>query len=328
MADVAARARVSTQTVSRVANNHQNVHPETRRRVLEVMRDIGYRPNLAARALVTGKFGAIGVVTFDVAAHGNSRTLEAIVSALQDTDYLVNLISVRSHTGSAVLRAFERLKSQAVDGIILNEAQVLDTPVARFPPGMPLVITDGDGGHPHPVVQTDHAEGVDLAVGHLLGLGHRTVWHLAGPPDSYPARRRVQAWRATLQAAGAPSPPVLHGDWSGESGYHVGRQLATEPDLTAVFCANDQMALGAMKALHEAGRRVPEDVSVVGFDNLSEAAFFQPGLTTVDPDFDRIGRLCVTRLLEQIQERPPAVRRVQSVPPRLIVRDSTASPRH
>ncbi|MFH8474881.1 LacI family DNA-binding transcriptional regulator [Streptomyces sp. NPDC018000] len=326
MADVAALAGVSAQTVSRVANNRTNVDDATRERVLNAMRMVGYRPNTAARALATGRFRTIGVISFDLQAHGNARTLESIVSAVQHTDYSVNVVTVQNQTEQAVREAFERLTMQAVDGIILNEAQILDTPALRLPTGLPVVVNDGDGTHRFATVHTDQAEGARLAVGHLLGLGHRTVWHLAGPQDSYPARGRAEAWHHTLKDAGCPVPPALYGDWTADSGYRVGREVAHRSDIGAVFVANDQMALGLMCALHEAGRRVPDDVSVVGFDNIAESAHFLPPLTTVHQDFEEIGRHAVALLLDQIHAGRPHRLAVTSVAPRLVVRDSTAPP--
>ena len=153
-------------------------------------------------------------------------------------------------------------------------------------------------------MDSNQAEGARSATAHLLELGHRTVWHLSGPQDSFSARRRAASWHRTLKAAGADIPPVVYGDWSAESGYRVGLQLAARPGLTAVFAANDQMALGLMRALHEAGRRVPQDVSVVGYDDVAEAGYFRPPLTTVHQHFEEVGRRCVALLL--VRSRPAA----------------------
>lgn len=326
MADVAALAGVSAQTVSRVANHRTNVDEATRERVVNAMRMLGYRPNTAARALATGRFRTIGVISFDLQAYGNARTLESIVSAVQDTDYSVNIVTIKDQTEQAVREAFERLTTQAVDGIILNEAQILDTPALRLPSGLPVVVNDGDGTHRHAAVHTDQAEGARLAVRHLLDLGHRTVHHLAGPQDSHPARGRAEAWHRTLKDAGCPVPPVVYGDWTAESGYRAGRELAARPDVGAVFAGNDQMALGLIRALHDAGREVPGDVSVVGFDNVAESGYFLPPLTTVHQDFEEIGRQAVALLLDQIHTGRPPEAAVTSVAPRLVVRDSTAPP--
>ncbi|MCX4677422.1 LacI family DNA-binding transcriptional regulator [Streptomyces sp. NBC_01433] len=325
MADVAALAGVSSQTVSRVANHRANVDATTREKVLAAMRTLGYRPNTAARALVTGRFGALGVVSFDMGAHGNARTLGAIADAAREADFSVNFMGVRAQTEAAVQQAFQHLMLQSVDGIVLVESQMLDTPSLHLPPTMPVVVADGDAGHRYPNVDFDQALGARSAVTHLLELGHRTVWHLAGPGDSFAARRRAESWRSTLQAVGAPVPPVRHGDWTAESGYRAGRELAGRPDVTAVFAANDQMALGLMRALHEAGRDVPGEVSVVGFDDIAESAFFEPPLTTVHQDFDLVGRHCVTLLLDQIDGRAEGPRRL-AVEPALTVRSSTAPP--
>ncbi|MCM2419318.1 MULTISPECIES: LacI family DNA-binding transcriptional regulator [unclassified Streptomyces] len=326
MADVAAMAGVSSQTVSRVANSRSNVDEATRERVLSAMRMLGYRPNTAARALATGRFRMLGVISFGLNAYGNARTLEAIVAAAQDADYSVNVVSVRAQTESAVRAAFERLTLQAVDGIILNEAQILDTPTLRLPSGLPVVVVDGEEGRRQPGVDTNQAEGARLATRHLLDLGHRSVWHLAGPQDSFAARRRAEAWHGTLKAAGAATPPVLYGDWSADSGYAAGRELAAKPEVTAVFAANDQMALGVVRALSEAGRKVPDEVSIVGFDDLAEASCFLPPLTTVHQDFEEVGRQCVSRLLDQIHTGEAGTGGVSSVAPRLVIRASTAGP--
>ncbi|MFJ7065727.1 LacI family DNA-binding transcriptional regulator [Streptomyces sp. NPDC101115] len=326
MAEVATLAGVSSQTVSRVANNKDNVDSATRAKVLSAMQELGYRPNTAARALVTGRFGALGVVSFDVGWHGNARTLAAIADAAREADFSVNFMGVRAQTEAAVRHAFRHLMLQSVDGIVLIESQMLDTPSLQLPPAMPVVVADGDTGHRYPHVDFDQAHGAHSVVAHLLGLGHRTVWHLAGPPDSFAAGRRAEAWRRTLTDAGAPVPPLVHGDWSAESGYRAGLGLARRPEVTAVFAANDQMALGLMRALHESGRDIPGDISVAGFDDIAEAAYLHPPLTTVHQDFEVVGRHCVALLLDQIEGRTggPTTRAVEPV---LVVRSSTAPPR-
>ncbi|MFF3843138.1 LacI family DNA-binding transcriptional regulator [Streptomyces sp. NPDC001930] len=325
MADVATMAGVSSQTVSRVANNRENVDASTREKVLSAMQTLGYRPNTAARALVTGRFGALGVVSFDVGAHGNARTLAAIADAAREADFSVNFMGVRAQTEAAVRRAFQHLMLQSVDGIVLIESQMLDTPSLHLPPSMPVVVADGDTGHRYPNVDFDQAHGAHSVVSHLLGLGHRTVWHLAGPRDSFAARRRSESWERTLAAAGAPVPPVLYGDWTAESGYRAGLGIARRREVTAVFAANDQMALGMLRALRESGRDVPGDISVAGFDDIAEAAYLHPPLTTVHQDFEVVGRHCVSLLLDQIEGRTDGPRR-RAVEPVLVVRSSTAPP--
>ncbi|MET9735614.1 LacI family DNA-binding transcriptional regulator [Streptomyces sp. NPDC006458] len=325
MADVAKLAGVSSQTVSRVANDRQNVDASTRERVLSAMKVLGYRPNTAARALVTGRFRALGVISFDISAYGNARTFAAISDAARASEFSVNLMGARARTEAAVRKAFEHLAVQSVDGVVVVESQILDTPQLRLPQSMPVVVADGSTGHHYPQVDVDQALGARSVVEHLLDLGHRTVWHVAGPRDAYAAHRRAEAWQAALTAAGAETPPVLYGDWSSLSGYWAGLELASRDDVTAVFAANDQMALGVLRALREAGREVPYEVSVAGFDDIPEAEFIPPPLTTVRQDFEAVGRQCVRLLLDEIAHRAD-VPRWTTVAPALVVRRSTAPP--
>ena len=198
--------------------------------------------------------------------------------------------------------------------------------VHGLPTGVPAVVVESDAAGDLPSVSVDQVAGARLAVEHLLTLGHETVVHIAGPRDWLEARDRVDGWRLALEAAGRPVPPVIVGDWSPRSGYEVGQSLADRRDVTAVFCANDQQALGMLRALHERGVRVPEDVSVVGFDDIPEAEYFSPPLTTIRQDFDEVGRRCVAALLELLDAGPPAERGHPSpVAPTLVVRSSSGS---
>jgi DNA-binding LacI/PurR family transcriptional regulator len=329
-ADVAAMAGVSSQTVSRVANDRSNVDEATRQRVLSAMELLGYRTNTAARALATGRFRTLGVISFDLAAHGNARTLHAISGAAQAAGYSVTVAALTDPTEGAVHSAFDKLAHQAVDGVVLIEARILDRPELRLPSGLAVVLADGDPGPGArvPTVDNNQAAGARAATEHLLALGHLTVHHLAGPRDAHAARRRAAAWHTTLKAAGAPVPPVRYGDWSAASGYAAGRELARDPDVTAVFAANDHMALGVIRAMHEAGRGVPDSVSVVGFDDVPEAGYYLPPLTTVRQDFEEVGRQCVALLLDRIERGAPGASPTASaVPPALVVRESAAAPR-
>ncbi len=326
MADVARLAGVSSQTVSRVSTGHPGVVDATRRQVLDAMRELGYRPNSAARALKRGEFRTLGVILFTLATTGNSRTVEAIATHAAQEGYAITLIPVAQPTQDGVLGAFTRLGELAVDGIIvIMEVHLLDAVNLTLPPGVRVVVVDSDAGDRYPVVDTDQADGARQAVRHLLGLGHRTVWHVTGPAESFASERRAQAWRTVLEQAGREVPPVQVGDWSAISGYRAGLVLADEPGCTAIFAANDQMALGVLRALHERGRRVPADVSVVGFDDLPEASSFLPPLTTVHQDFAEVGRRCVQGLLEQIRNEHAEPGTVL-VPTALIARASTAEP--
>ncbi|WP_162467068.1 LacI family DNA-binding transcriptional regulator [Streptomyces cavernae] len=326
MADVARVAGVSSQTVSRVSNGFPGVTEETRRRVLTAMTELGYRPNSAARALKRGEFRTIGVITFTLSTTGNVRTLEAIATSAAEEGYAVTLLPVAVPTQDEMRGAFSRLGELAVDAVIvIMEVHLLDAATVTLPPGIQVVVADSDAGDRYSVVDTDQAGGARDAVRHLLDLGHRTVWHLAGPEGSFAAQRRADAWRTTLTAAGCVPPPVVRGDWSAESGYRAGLRLAEQEDCTAVFAANDQMALGLLRALHERGRRVPEDVSVIGFDDIPEAGSFLPPLTTVHQDFAEVGRRCVEGVLRQMRQETTE-HGTTLVPTRLVVRDSTAPP--
>lgn len=326
MADVAKLAGVSAQTVSRVSNGFPGVLDDTRQQVLAAMKQLGYRPNSAARALKSGEFRTIGVILFTLSSTGNMRTLEAVSSSAARAGYATTLLPVTAPTQDGVRGAFTRLGELAVDGIVMiMEVHLLDAMTVALPPAAPLVVVDSDAGDQYCVVDTDQASGARAAVEHLLGLGHGTVRHIAGPEESFASERRVGAWREALESAGRDVPELLRGDWSAQSGYEAGLRIAADPACTAVFVANDQMALGVLRALNEHGRRVPEDVSVVGFDDIPEAASFMPPLTTIHQDFAEVGRRCVDGVLRQIRD-DAAEQGTTLVPTRLVVRGSTAPP--
>ncbi|PYY32196.1 LacI family transcriptional regulator [Curtobacterium sp. MCJR17_055] len=323
---VAEAAGVSMQTVSRVARGFDNVSPETRTRVQQAMAELGYRPNRAARALRSGRFRTIGVIMFTLASFGNMRTLEAIADAAGAADFTITLLPMASRTEEGVRSAFSRLHEQAVDGVvIIIESHVIDTAEVALPDGVPMVVVDSTGTTEHPAIDTDQADGARLATQHLLDLGHDTVWHVSGPASSYSAARRQAAWAATLTAAGRTVPPVFEGDWNTSSGYRAGVSIAVRPEITAVFAANDQTALGVLRACHELGRPVPSTLSVVGFDDSPESDSFWPPLTTVHQSFDEVGRRAVATLLRQI-EGGAATAATDLVPVRLVERASTAAP--
>ena len=326
MADVAKLAGVSAQTVSRVSNGFPGVVDSTRQQVLAAMKELGYRPNSAARALKRGEFRTLGVILFNLSTTGNMRTLEAVASSAAAEGYATTLIPVTVPTQDGVRGAFTRLGELAVDGIvIIMEVHLLDAATVSLPPQAQVVVVDSNAGDRYSVVDTDQAGGAQAAVQHLLDLGHETVWHIAGPEESFSAERRVDSWRAVLREAGREVPELLRGDWSAESGYRAGQHLAADPRCTAVFVANDQMAIGVLRALHERGRVVPRDVSVVAFDDIPEAASFLPPLTTVHQDFAEVGHRCVESVLRQIRNDVPE-KGTTLVPTHLVVRESTAPP--
>lgn len=323
MADVARLARVSYQTVSRVLHDSPHVHRDTRERVLAAIRELDYRPNSVARALVTGRSRTLGVVSFDTTLYGPASTLLGIEQAAHDADYAVIIASLRTLTGAAVLDAVQRLRDQGADGVaVIAPQQAAVEGLGQLPAGLPVVAVEVTPRAPVPFVTVDQVGGAVAATRHLLELGHRTVWHIAGPAGWLEADQRIDGWRRALRTARAPIPAVVRGDWSPRSGYELGRALLRERGVTAVFVANDQMALGLLRLLHEVGRDTPRTLSVVGFDDIPEAAYFTPPLTTVRQDFAELGRRCVHLLLGQL-ERPGRSRQPAVIPATLVVRGSS-----
>jgi DNA-binding LacI/PurR family transcriptional regulator len=325
MSDVAALAGVSHQTVSRVVNGHPNVAPQTRERVERAIAELGYRPNVAARALVTGSTRTIGFVTVKINQYGPAQTMLGLEKAARAAGYSLTVSFLDDATAGAMREAVDAFVAQRVDGIVaLSTYDDAAEALSALDPPVPLVAVQVGGDEVRPAVGVDQEAGARLATRHLLRLGHRTVFHVAGPADSKEARGRIDGWRSELLAAGAPVPPCLLGDWAPAAGHAAGRRLAdmirAGEDVTAVFLANDQMALGLLAALHEEGLRVPDDVSVVGFDDLPEAPYFIPPLTTVRQDFAELGRRGVQLVLARLrgEDWHP-----EAVPAALVVRAST-----
>ncbi|MFB9787682.1 LacI family DNA-binding transcriptional regulator [Microbacterium testaceum] len=316
MADVAAEAGVSAQTVSRVANGSPRVDPATRARVERAMADLGYRMHRAARALRTGQTSTIGLVVSTLASVGNSRMLQAISEAAAARDYALAVVTVGER---GIHEAFARLRSQGVDGaVVLNEATELARD-AEPPADLHLVVVDSPPDERFSIVQTDHAGGARAATAHLLSLGHATVHHVAGPARSFAAAVRERGWRDALAGAGAAIVEPVRGDWTSASGHRAAAGLDA---ATAVFVANDQMALGVLRAFADGGRGIPSDVAVVGFDDIVDAAEFRPPLSTVRQDFDALGGRAVAALVAAIEGGAPVV---ETVPAALVVRASSGS---
>jgi DNA-binding LacI/PurR family transcriptional regulator len=323
MSDVGRLAGVSHQTVSRVINGSPHVRPETRARVLAAMEELGYRPNPVARALVTGRSQTLGVVSFDTTLYGPASTLFGIERAAHEAGYFIIVASVEALDRSSVVDAVERLRRQGVDGIlVIAPVPEAGEALQHAPTDIPLVAAEAGPDRGFPVVAVDQVAGAVSATRHLLDLGHETVWHISGPPNFVEARQRLDGWREALEAAGAVVPAPLAGDWSPGAGYELGKKLSADPAVTAVFVANDQMALGLLRATHEADRAVPDELSVVGFDDIPEAAYFLPPLTTIRQDFIEMGRRSLRLLLETI-ETGRRTGPSSLVPPELIVRASS-----
>ena len=340
MNDVAAVARVSHQTVSRVLNGHPSVRPATRERVLAAIGELGYRRNSAARALVTRRTGTIGVLTTGSGLYGPSGTLIALEEAARESGYFVSLATIRQFDRRSMAAVLEHFMSQGVEGVIVIGTQdtVADA-VDDFRVPVPVVLiaarperNAADGGPPGSRtirVAVDQRLGARMATDHLLGLGHPTVLHLSGPLDWFDARERRVGWVGAHVDAGLPEPELRVCDWSSGSGYQVGRAIAARTRSgggpTAVFASNDQLALGLLHALAEAGVSVPGDVSVVGFDDVAGAEHFIPPLTTVRQQFDQLGRQSVAAMLGALSATPQESG-LQLIPPVLVVRESTAPP--
>lgn len=322
MTDVARLAGVSHQTVSRVLNDHPNVKEQTRIRVRAAIAELGYRPNRAARALVTGRSQLIGVVARNSTLYGPATMLSEFEQAAADAGFAVSVGSVRELDRSSMGAVVERHLDQRVAGLVViaNTASAVEA-LAEIPEDLPVVFIDGDPAGGRPVVTVDQVAGARAATRHLLDSGHETVWHVSGPTDWFDSAGRIQGWRQTLQEAGREVPPLLSADWSAAEGYRTGQMLARMPEVTAIFTANDHLALGILRALSERGRRVPHDVAVVGFDDVPEAAYFIPPLTTVRQAFGDVARAALSLLLGQMRNEAGTAAQIV-VPPQLVVRES------
>jgi len=325
MGDVARLAGVSHQTVSRVVNDHPHIRPETRARVERAIEQLGYRPNTAARALVRGRTGMVGIVSASGPFYGPRSAEHAAGAAARAAGYAVASVDLAEITRDALAAAVDDLARIGVEGVLVVAGHDIAVDIARSRPGtLPVVVVEGDLSRTPMTVGVDQVAGATAAVRHLLVLGHRRVAHLAGPSDWAEARARTDGWRAAMSEAGLPTTEPLVGDWTAASGYAAGRALAADPSVSAVFAGNDQMAIGVLRALHERGRAVPGDMSVVGFDDIPEAEFLVPSLTTVRQDFAAVGERAVGLLAAAIRGESPDP--LPLVPPVLVVRGSTAAP--
>ncbi len=324
MADVARLAGVSHQTVSRVLHDSPNVREETRERVLSAIRQLDYRPNSMARALATGRSKTLGVVSSDTTQYGPASTVLGIEQAAHEAGYAVSVSSLRTLNRGTVSDAIQQLRDQGVDGVAIIAPHRAGVEALRHVrPGFPVVAVEAGQNPSISSATVDQRAGAAAATRHLLNLGHKTVWHLAGPPDWQEAEERIIGWKTTLEASRVPVPEALRGDWTPRSGYELGESLLRIKGVTAVFVANDQMALGLLRRLHETGKVVPRDISIVGFDDIPEAAYFTPPLTTVRQDFSELGRRCLRLLLARIEGDQEVTRVI--VPPELVARESTGA---
>jgi DNA-binding LacI/PurR family transcriptional regulator len=326
MFDVARAAGVSHQTVSRVLNDSAAVKESTRRRVNAAIDELGYHRNLAARALATHRSKTLGVICFDSTLYGPASMLYAIEHASRSAGYFVSVASESTIDSTTLPRAMNRLAEQSVEGVVVI-APLSETrqALSRLRGELPVVAVDATGGLGLPVVSVDQLDGARQVTRHLLEQGASTVWHVTGAEGWTETDARLAGWRDELADAGRAIPEPLHGNWSPASGYQAGIALARRTDVEAVFVANDQMALGLLRAFAEAGRTVPDDVVVAGFDDVPEAEFYSPPLTTVRQDFTTVGRKSVEMLVARIEDTDdgPIDDHPILVPAQLIVRQSS-----
>ncbi len=323
---VATRAGVSPMTVSRVLNDSPKVLPDTRERVLAVISELNYRPNVAARALATQRTRRIGVLVDSVSEFGPTSTLRAIELAAREAGYTVTSVSIGDEAHLTPEESVAHLTDQGVEAIcVVAPRSSSVSAIRKIDVGMPVLVVKGERDPAFLTVTVDQSAGTILAVDHLAALGHTDVLHLAGPLDWLDARSRERAFHARAASWGMRERPIVVGDWTADFGYDFARGLTTMPEYTAIFAANDEMALGVVHGLHENGIRVPQDVSVVGFDDLPMSRHFLPPLTTVRQDFHALGRAAVEVVQAAIEGRQIPQR--TKLPAELVVRGSSAPPR-
>lgn len=320
--DVARLAGVSHQTVSRVINELPNVRPATRDRVQKAISQLNYSPSPAARALVTRRTRTIGLIVPGTADYGPASIMMHFNLAARSARYSVETVALPGPDPAAVRDVVEALLRQRVDVIVLivDDVAVLDV-VRGLEFGIPFVAVAASARRGPSIVSIDQYRGARAAVRHLVELGHRRILHVSGPPQATDALERLRGWKDELAAHRLELIDPIPGDWSAASGYDVGRSLDVG-SATALFVANDHMAIGVLSALRERGIEVPRDLSVVAFDDLPESAYLYPPLTTVRQDFAALGGLIMQKVLLMVEE-PETATESTPLPTTLIVRSST-----
>jgi DNA-binding LacI/PurR family transcriptional regulator len=328
--DVAAAAGVSYQTVSRVINQSPRVKQSTRQVVLAAIEDLGFRPNRAARTLAGGPAGSVTVLTPNTTLYGYACTLNGIEEAARAAGLAVGITVIDSGTDEEIAAAVARTVEPGTALIVIAYDRIGTRALAAVPPGVPVAayvetpVGDENAGKLR--VWIDDRAAAREATRYLLGLGHKTVHYVAIPSSTNNGQRTV-GWRMALEEAGVPVPEPVQAGWHPRSGYLAGRALARDRDVTAVLCGNDDLAVGVIRAMHEAGRPIPGSVSVVGFDDTPQAEFLTPALTTVRLDFTALGRACVALLAPFLDpQRVPEPAPAPTPRPQLIVRESAGPP--
>lgn len=325
--DVAARSGVSFQTASKVLNGRSGVvSPSTRERILQAANELGYVPNAMARGLVRQASVTIGVLADDFSDLALSQFVLAAQRAAAGRGHGALISSVHANIDAEL--AVRKLLEYRVDGILVAAPSLEDEPRlgAALRGRLPAVSINRIHGGGVPMIGSDHAVTGTLAAEHLLGLGHRRIGAVTGPRGRQVVRRRTRGFREALRAAGQPLPErrIAEADWTSDGGWAAThRLLDADPTITAVFVHSDVMAMGALKALHERGLRLPADCSVVSCDDLSFAPYLVPPLTTVRVPFQETGERAATLLLDRIGGKEIPDREL--LPVELVIRESTCS---
>lgn len=327
MIDVARAAGVSHQTVSRVINQDPKVAPETRQRVLQVIDALNYHPSRVARGLAARQTRTLAVITYDLSYYGPTQIVLNIERAAREAGYDILFINIDPADEPGLSSVANRVRGWAVDGALLIAPvadQHYDDMVEQFD-GLPLVQLDVAAGVDVPSVIIDQHLGGYRITEHVIQLGHRAICELRGPLDWHGAVARHAGLEAALAAHGLASVGSVEGNWTAESGYQAVESLLEMGHFTALIAANDQMALGAISALSARGLGVPDDISVVGFDDIPEARFFAPPLTTVRQDFSMVGHSGLEMLIAMIEQPEKGPYRQRVIEPTLVVRESAKS---
>jgi DNA-binding LacI/PurR family transcriptional regulator len=300
--DIASACGVSYQTVSRAINGMGDISKETRSRVLKAVDKLGYRPNMAARHLVTRQSTVIGIITPDVSLYGATQVMVSVGKAAREAGYSLMLAELQEENVEEIRRAVDELCAHRVAGILIFQVEADIRLLRDSFRNVPFVGMNSDFGYDAPSVLVDQEHASEMATNHLIQLGHSQIAHISGPSNSFVARRRQHGWLAALKQAERNPGPLAEGDFSAKSGFAAASKLIANHrgTFTAVVCANDQMALGAIRAFEENNIHLPGEISIVGFDDMPEAEFFRPPLSTVRHDFARIGQLGVRSLLAQL----------------------------
>jgi len=326
IAEIARQAGVSSMTVSRVVNGKPGVGDETRERILKLLAESSWVPSPTARALRMGTSHSIGIVALESDFQGVPLALYGIERAARAAGFGASIVTVDTPDAQSIREAVKQLERVPVGSIIVMAPQLDATDALNeLAEQRPLVAIWAPTGFRVPVATVDHESGAAAATRHLIELGHHTVHHVSGPVTWNGTHDRIRGWERVLNGAGREIPGVRVGDWGAPSGYEVGLKLLRDPAVTAVFAASDHMALGLLRASREVGRRVPEDLSIVGYDGTNESEFFSPPLTTVAVDFRELGGQACAIALSLLDHESTHAHKVV-VPAKLVVRESTAPP--